>query len=462
MNAVSSRSWSVVGRACVISFALAWIPTETAAQQDEGRNAAQAFPPGVQLPAAAQPGPEFDVERATQAYLDLLDASQRARSDAYFEGRNWLGLWQTLYLIAAALLVLQIGMARKMSELAARWTRRRALQSMYFGAMFLAALWVLQLPMAWYADFYREHAYDLSTQSLASWVRDECMNGIFMVALGTMVIVVLYAFARRAGDAWIAWAAAFVFVFLLFVSLIAPVVIAPAFNRYEPLPAGELNDQLLSLARANGVPADRILWYDASRQTHRISANVSGFLGTTQISLNDNLLNDTSVPEIRAVIAHEMGHYLLNHVVRHAVYLTLVLTVGIAIVRSVVRRIAASRRGAAWGIASATDLIALPLVLAAYLGFLLLATPVTNRIVYAGEIEADLFCLNAAREPHGFATVAMRLAANRKLEPSPLEEWLFLDHPSGRARVHMAMQWFKENQTAMPDGRDDDPARTVQ
>jgi hypothetical protein len=60
------------------------------------------------------------------------------------------------------------------------------------------------------------------------------------------------------------------------------------------------------------------------------------------------------------------------------------------------------------------------------------------------EEEADLFGLNAAREPHGFASVAMRLSTYRKLEPSPLEEMFFFNHPSGRSRVTMAMRWFQE------------------
>jgi STE24 endopeptidase len=411
---------------------------------------ARAFSPGVRIPDAARPGPGFDVEKATQAYMALLNPEQRARSDAYFEGTNWLGLWKTLYLIAAALLVLQLGWARALRARITRMSTRPVLQSAYFGLLFLALMWVLQLPMAWYADFYREHQYGLSTQTFGGWFRDEFVNGLILILLGTFLIVVLYAFARRVGRAWVAWAAAFIFVFFLFVSLIVPVFIAPAFNDYKPLPQGELREQILSLARANEIPADNVMWYDASRQTRKINANVSGFLGTLQISLNDNLLRDTSVPEIRAVLAHEMGHYVLNHVVRLFVYLTLVFTIGILAVRWAVGRIATSRRAQSWGITDTSDVVALPLVLAAYLAFLLLVSPLVNRIIYAGEVEADLFGLNAAREPHGFATVAMRLAANRKLDPSPLEEILFYDHPSGRERVHMAMQWLKENPTALP------------
>ena len=69
-----------------------------------------------------------------------------------------------------------------------------------------------------------------------------------------------------------------------------------------------------------------------------------------------------------------------------------------------------------------------------------------NRIIYTGEVEADLFGINASREPYGFATVAMRLASHRKLQPGAVEKWLFYDHPSGSDRVRMSMQWLHENQ----------------
>jgi STE24 endopeptidase len=77
--------------------------------------------------------------------------------------------------------------------------------------------------------------------------------------------------------------------------------------------------------------------------------------------------------------------------------------------------------------------------------FLLLATPVTNTITRVTEAQADAFGLNAAREPDGFATVTLKLSNYRKLDPSPWEEFVFYDHPSGRSRVSRAMTWKAEH-----------------
>jgi STE24 endopeptidase len=87
----------------------------------------------------------------------------------------------------------------------------------------------------------------------------------------------------------------------------------------------------------------------------------------------------------------------------------------------------------------------LPLFVALLAIYFFVATPITNTIIRTNEAEADLFSLNTSREPEGFAEVALKVADYRKLEPSPLEEWIFFDHPSGRSRIHMAMQWKAEH-----------------
>lgn len=174
------------------------------------------------------------------------------------------------------------------------------------------------------------------------------------------------------------------------------------------------------------------------------------------MSLNDNLLNRTSLPEIKAVMGHEMGHYVLDHPLQGAVFFTLVFGLGFLILERFFER-GKRRWGERFGIRERADPAGLPLALAILSAYLFLATPLTNRYIYAGETAADLYGLNAAREPHGFATVSMRLGAHRKLEPSPLEEFLFYDHPSGRRRVEMSMRWLGENQglfTPAPSSQD--------
>lgn len=398
----------------------------------------------MQIPAAAQWSASFDVNSATRAWLETLSAAQRLQSNAYFEGGYWLLLWNLLWGLAIAAWLMSGGRSARLRDWAERLTARRGLQTLLYAIVYLLLTWLLSLPLTIYQSFFREHQYGLATQSFLPWFGELCISLAITIVLGAPFIALLYWVVRRAGSAWWAWGAGLVALSMLFVIVIEPVFIEPLFNDYTPLPEGPTRDSILSLARANGIPAGNVYVFNASKQTTRISANVAGALGTTRIALNDNLLNNTSLPEIRAVMAHEMGHYVLHHVWRHVIYLGLLSLIGLLLLHYAFDQ-TLRRWGPDLGVRDRADIAGLPLAVALLSILGLLATPAFNSIIRVAESEADIFGLNAAREPEAFASVAMRLASYRKLEPGALEELLMFDHPSGRTRVYMAMRWLKEN-----------------
>jgi STE24 endopeptidase len=221
---------------------------------------------------------------------------------------------------------------------------------------------------------------------------------------------------------------------------ISPVYIEPLFNTYKPIEDPAIKEPILALARANEIPVTQVFEVDASRQTKRISANVAGFLGTTRIALNDNLLNQCTLPEIREVMAHEMGHYVLNHTAKLITYLSIFVFVGFALGR-ILFHAAVKRWGERWSVRGIADPAGLPLLVLIYSVLAFVLTPFSNTLIRVTEREADAFSINTCREPGGMAKVALKLGAYRKLDPSPLEEFIFFDHPSGRARIRMAMDW---------------------
>jgi STE24 endopeptidase len=225
---------------------------------------------------------------------------------------------------------------------------------------------------------------------------------------------------------------------------IAPVFIEPLFNTYKPVTNPKISEPILAMARANQIPVKQVFEVDASRQTTRVSANVSGILGTTRIALNDNLLKQCTVPEIRAVMAHEMGHYVLNHGAKLLTDLGIFILIGFALTR-ILFDAAARRWGHKWGVRGIANPAGLPLLALILSTLLFLATPFLNTVVRIAEREADAFGINTSREPDGMARVALKLGAYRKLNPTPLEGFIFYDHPSGRARIRMAMDWKAAN-----------------
>jgi STE24 endopeptidase len=403
------------------------------------------LPPGLQIPDAARPGPNFDVDRATDAYINLLSPEQRAKSDAYFEGGYWIQLWNLLYSLAVSVLLLVSGWSRRMRETAQRISHRPWLYTAIYAVFWLLAVSLLSFPFGVYTDFYREHQYGLATQTFGGWFLDQLKGlGIGLVIVPFLIMAV-YAAVRRAGQRWWVIAGGLSFAFTLFFSMLYPVFIAPMFNDYKPLPDGDVRTAVLSLAHANQIPTEHVEWFDASRQTTRVSANVSGFAGTTRVNLNDNLMNKTSLPEIKAVMGHEMGHYVLNHSLRLTIYSSLVTLLTFWFVNFSFGW-AQARWGRSFGVEGLGDPAGLPLVMILFALFSTVMTPVNNSIVRQAEAEADAFGLNAAREPNGFAMSAMRLSTYRKIHPGYWEEIVFYDHPSGYQRVHASMQWLKENQ----------------
>ncbi|MGH8198722.1 MAG: M48 family metalloprotease [Steroidobacteraceae bacterium] len=397
--------------------------------------------PPLNVPPEAEWGPHFDVARATDAYLATVPAADREKSDAYFEGGYWIEAWSTLIAVLLAWLLLRARFAARLRNWAAGRGYGQFFQALLVAAGFLLAIAILILPWTLYTEYFREHQYGMSNYSTGGFLGEWTINVGLTTVFGGLVIAGIYAIVRRVRDRWVYWATALTGLFLLFVTLIEPVFLAPIFNDYQPLPQGEVRESILRLARETGVPADDVYWFDASKQTKRFSANVAGMAGTTRIALNDNLLNGTTLPEIRAVMGHEMGHYEL----RHGLWLVLLLSLVLGFGYWSVNRLFGTfqrRHGERWGVRDLADPAGLPLAFAILIVIMYLLTPVTNTISRTAEHQADAFGLDTAREPYGFARVSMRLSSYRKLEPGRLEEIIFYDHPSGRARVERSMRWL--------------------
>ena len=402
----------------------------------------------LQPPPAAASGASgsIDPQAATRAYLSRQTSAEKARSDAYFEGGYWLELWTFLWGAAVYFVLLHTGASARMREFSERLTRVRALQAGAYWVQFLVAVTVMSLPLTVYRDFVREHRYGLSNLTFGAWT-GELLKGLGIAAvLGALAMMVLYALVRRLTRTWWVWGAVATIAFLAFFILIVPIAIVPVFNNPKKLEDPRVVGPILSLARASGIEAHDVWEIDASKQTNRISANVSGLFGTERITLNDNLLNRASLPEIQAVMGHEMGHYVLNHIPKLLLQLGIVIVVGFALLKSLFEWL--RTRSPRWQVRGIDDVAGLPLAALLLSSYLFLLPPVLNTIVRVQEYKADLSGINASEQPDGFAQVALKLGEYRKLDPRPFEELIFYDHPSGRTRILAAMRWKAEHPAA--------------
>ncbi|HEX4270886.1 MAG TPA: M48 family metallopeptidase [Rhizomicrobium sp.] len=396
--------------------------------------------------------PVFDPAQATARYLAKINGQARAQSDAYFEGGYWLKLVDLLYALGVAAALLWSQVSLRIQEWAEERTHSRSGQVMLYAACYVPIVTVATLPLTLYESYFREHAYGLSNQSILQWLGDFGIDFAVTFIAALIFLPLLYAIIRRAREAWWIWGAGLAIAFNIIAAVIWPIFIAPLYNHYSPLPDSPLKAQILSLARANDVPAANVYLVDASRQSNRVSANVSGLLGTARISLNDNLLKQGSPDEVLATLGHEMGHYVMGHVTRDILMFGLVTILGFAFTNWGYVLVL-EFFGGQWQVRRISEVAGLPLLVALASLFLFLTTPLTNSITRTAEYQADIFGLDAVRKPDAFASLVLKLSTYRKLEPGKWEEIIFYDHPSGRTRIEAAMRWKKEHITD-PDIRD--------
>ena len=223
-------------------------------------------------------------------------------------------------------------------------------------------------------------------------------------------------------------------------TLLSPGVIEPLTNTFQPLAEGPQKQQILALAHANGINDVSVVTGDASRQTRLLNAHVSGIGGAARITVDDTTLRATSDPMLRAVLGHEIGHYVMNHAIQSIFADTLIMSVGFALIAlgtgAVIRRM-----GARWQISGVEDIASLPVFWGLFLLWGFASLPVSNAISRTQEHQADLYGLNASQAPLGLAEFMIHDADTVRLRPTAVEYALFYDHPSDAERVAAAMQW---------------------
>ncbi len=386
---------------------------------------------------------KFNPYEATHKYLSTLTSDQKKKSDSYFEGKYWLILWNMVYEVAVVLIFLSLGLSRWIKKIALMVSGINV-QNLIYIACYTILAYLLTFPIDIYENFYREHLYNLSNLTFGSWFGEQMISLAIEIVFGSIVFMLIYIALRKTKQNWWVWGSLICIIFLIISLLITPVFISPLFNKYKPMAESNLKKEILSLARANGVPANEVYQFDASKQTNKISANVSGFGNTMRISLNDNLLNKCTPAEIKSVMGHETGHYVLNHIYNFIIFFGILIFLGFLFIYWSFNKII-NLWGHKWQINDIADIAGLPLFIFLFSLYMFVITPVTNTIIRVHEKEADIFGLNAVREPDAFASIAMKLSTYRKIEPGYWEEIIFYDHPSGKTRVLMAMKWKAEH-----------------
>jgi len=367
--------------------------------------------------------------------VDSLGPEALAKAQAYTTGNHWVLFAGFGVSLLVAFIMVRL---RLLDRIAARFGNQQGFLATYsVSAAFFLISAVISLPWAMYTDWYRQRAYDLSSQDPFDFLGQLAISEVITALAGGLFLAGVYALIRRTGQRWWLWSGGLAAFATLVMLLAGPSMIEPLFNDYKPVPQGKVRTALEEIADDVGIPHDRIFMYDGSRQSERFTANVSGLGPTARIAISDVALRQASIDEVRAVTGHEAGHYKLGHIWRYVVILPALAMLFFFLLN---RLFAPTARllGSDARLDEARGLPAFAVV-GSVLG--LLATPFTNSITRIGETEADLYSLQTVNEPDALASALVKTAEYRYPRPSALEEALFYTHPSVEKRVLMGMEW---------------------
>jgi STE24 endopeptidase len=377
----------------------------------------------------------FNVDAATARFIDSLGPAVLQKAHDYTVGKEWMLLWGLVVAAVVTWLIVRSGVLDRVETGIAE--RRENLRALVVSAVYLLVSAILTLPWTIYASWWREKSYGRTSQPLGDFLWQNGLATLISIVVTALFLTAVYWLIRRAGKTWWLWSGGVAAVGLAFVFLVSPILIEPLFNKYEPVPPGQVRDAVVEMAGRAGVPPDRVFMYNGSRQSNNFTANAGGVGSTARVAISDVALNNASLDEVRAVTGHEIGHYVLKHTWWGLLVFSLLAVALFWIADRTFPRFARAF-GTNAPIADPRG-VAILLFMVSLFG--LIATPLTNWFGRTLETQADRYSLETENRPDALSTALVKTAEYRYPRPNAVEEFLFYDHPSVERRVRAAMEW---------------------
>ena len=369
-------------------------------------------------------------EQQKKERLDQAIKYQNAKNVHFFADQG--------FTILVLILFLFLGLSAFLRHQVEKITKKRFWVIFLYSLIFILLAFIIGLPSSYYG-FHLEQKFQLSNQNFGQWFGEQLKAILVLFIIGLIIIEGIYFALKKAPKTWwIYVSVVFVFFTVVLVNL-APILILPLFNVYTPLPQGEVRDRLISLSEKAGVEVEDIFQMDMSKQTKKVNAALTGIGNTKRIILGDNIINEFTPEEIEFVIAHEMGHNVLQHIWKVIALSSFISAIGFLIIHLSMGRII-HRFRKSLKIENMADIASLPLFLLIFSIFSLVTLPVIPTYSRHIERQADKFAMDMTRNPD-VAVVAFEKLAYKNLSdpnPHPVIEFLLYDHPPISKRIKFA------------------------
>jgi Zn-dependent protease with chaperone function len=298
---------------------------------------------------------------------------------------------------------------------------------------------LITLPLSYYSSYRLSHRYKLSTMSLGAWIRDHLKGLALSIVLEAFVVTLIYALLALQPESWWLWVGLILIFFSVVMANLAPILIMPIFYKFTPLPEGELTERLLNLAKRARTSVRGVFSMRMSDKTTATNAALMGLGNTRRIVVGDTMLDRYTTDEIEVVLAHELGHHVHKDIWKLLLSQSILMLGGLYLANLAFH----------WAVdthhfyQSLADPATLPFLFALTGIFGLVIMPLSNGLSRAIEYQADEYALQTTRKVEAFTSAMTRLANQNlaEVEPAPIVELLFHNHPSIRKRLRHANEF---------------------
>jgi STE24 endopeptidase len=398
-------------------------------------------------PSASLSTAAVQAKPATQTAVYTLPPDKLAKSKALYDLRGKLQIIDTVWSFVVLLGILYLGIGARYRDWTERVSKYRFVQALIFVPLFLLTITVLGLPL----DAYQQKIslqYGLSVQSWGSWFGDVLKGQLVSLIILTLAIWGVTSLIRKSPRRWWFYIWLVAVPFIIFIIFLAPIVIDPLFNKFEPLDKSnpQLVDALERVTKRGGleIPRDRMFLMKASQKVTTLNAYVTGFGPSKRVVVWDTTIKNATTPETMFVFGHEMGHYVLNHIVIGITATAVGLFFGFYVLY-LIANWAFPRFQRRWHMRELSDWAAVPMLLLIFSILSLVSQPIGNAISRQLEHNADVYGLEVT---HGLNPDSQEVAAHAfqvlgelaLSYPYPNNFYVFwyADHPPIRDRVPFA------------------------
>jgi STE24 endopeptidase len=383
-----------------------------------------------------------NVSRTVVAEPPSGNGANPERAKAYNRAKQQLMLAGMILSAVGGAVMVVSRIPLQLSRHAERLTPNRVLQRSLFTVVITIADVLASLPLSFYSGYILEHRYQLSNQTKRGWLVEQSKGLLLAIPFATLIANVMLEIIERWPKRWWMITTALALPFTVLLSQLAPVLIAPLFNRYEPLKNKQLAERLKTLAANSGINVANVMQMDMSKQTKKANAFFAGMGRTRRIVLADTLLEQFTDDEIEVIVAHEIAHQAHRDLWRF-VALGTVFTAALSFAVDRIAGRVISRFGSRIGIARMSDVTVLPLLswLLSLIG--LVFAPLQNGYSRVIERRADQYALELTDDVPAFASAMRRLGDLNLSDPNPstFVKYALYSHPPIAERIAHAERY---------------------